>query len=78
MADTLSIPSYTGPHCVGVTDLETEIYPKGQTFGTFIHKGLAKEGGGVAGLALETSLFSLFYPAERGSGSKEKSVWFPR
>lgn len=69
-----SLPKYTGPHEVGVCDVELPV--ERQTFGSFKHKTMPNA---QAGLTLDTVMFSLFYPAEPtpGSGSG-RVVWFPK
>lgn len=67
-----TLPNYTGPHEVGVCDLEIPV-PR-QTFGTFTHKNIPKQ---KAGIAVDTVLFTLFYPCE--PQEKPKPVaWFPK
>ncbi|KAJ6456663.1 platelet-activating factor acetylhydrolase [Mycena sanguinolenta] len=65
------LPEYSGPHPVGVCDVELPI-PQ-QTFGTFAHKNLPKA---PVGITIETVLFSLFYPCQvdRKYGHV---LWFP-
>ncbi|KAF7967532.1 hypothetical protein HWV62_31495 [Athelia sp. TMB] len=67
-----TLPDYGGPFPVGVCDIEVPV--KSQTFGTFTHKDFP---GADAGLAMDTVLFSMFYPADAGS-SKDQVVWFPK
>ena len=67
-----TLPSYTGPHDVGVCDLEIPV-PR-QTFGTFTHKRLPDA---KAGIAMDTVMFSLFYPCEHQEKPKPV-VWFPK
>ncbi|KAK4705490.1 platelet-activating factor acetylhydrolase, partial [Phenoliferia sp. Uapishka_3] len=70
---TRTLPNYTGPHAVGVADIEVPVRtPK--TFGSFEH---VKIPGKPVGLALETVLFTLFYPAVPSPGDSEQSIWFP-
>jgi platelet-activating factor acetylhydrolase len=66
------LPKYSGPHPVGVCDVELPI-PQ-QTFGTFAHKNLPNA---PVGITIETVLFSLFYPCQvdRKSGHV---LWFPQ
>lgn len=67
-----TLPKYTGPFPVGVRDLEIPI-PR-QTFGSFKHKNMPHS---VAGIAVDTVLFTIFYPCE--TQDKPKHVaWFPR
>ncbi|KAI5478521.1 hypothetical protein MNV49_005050 [Pseudohyphozyma bogoriensis] len=69
-----TLPAYTGQHLVGISDIEVPV-PE-QTFGNFEHK---KAPGVKAGLALETVLFTLFYPAlPPPSGTPKNVVWFPK
>ncbi|KAK6904816.1 hypothetical protein I203_105634 [Kwoniella mangroviensis CBS 8507] len=70
------LPNYTGIYPVGVLDVEFPIEP--QTIGSFRHKKLHTAG--QAGIEIDTVLFSLFYPCDLESGSKETkgTVWFPR
>ncbi|KAF8146077.1 platelet-activating factor acetylhydrolase [Mycena galopus ATCC 62051] len=65
------LPKYSGPHPVGVCDVELPI-PQ-QTFGTFEHKNLPNA---PVGITIETVLFSLFYPCQvdRKAGHV---LWFP-
>ncbi|KAM0751081.1 alpha/beta-hydrolase [Meredithblackwellia eburnea MCA 4105] len=76
---TRTLPDYTGPYTVGVADIEVPLQQP-TTFGTFQHR---KMKGKQAGLALETVLFTLFYPAEKDKDNqlknkKEKTIWFPK
>lgn len=67
-----TLPHYTGPHPVGVCDIEIPVSRR--TFGTFKHKSLPDSD---AGLAMDTVLFSLFYPCE--APKKPPGVaWFPK
>lgn len=68
-----TLPNYTGKYDVGVCDIEIPV-PR-QTFGTFKHKNLPNSD--VAGIALDTILFSLFYPCER-QGKSKGVAWFPK
>ena len=67
-----TLPKYTGPHEVGVCDLEIPV-PR-QTFGTFKHKNLPDA---KAGIAIDTVMFSLFYPCVHQEKPKPV-VWFPK
>lgn len=67
-----TLPKYTGPHEVGVCDLEIPV-PR-QTFGTFTHKKMPNA---KAGIAMDTVLFSLFYPCVHQEKPKPV-VWFPK
>ncbi|KAJ7731777.1 platelet-activating factor acetylhydrolase [Mycena metata] len=66
-----TLPKYSGPHPVGVCDVELPI-PQ-QTFGTFAHKNLPNA---PIGITIDTVLFSLFYPCQfdRKYG---RALWFP-
>ncbi|KAJ7660512.1 platelet-activating factor acetylhydrolase [Mycena rosella] len=66
-----TLPKYSGPHPVGVCDVELPI-PQ-QTFGTFAHKNLPNA---PIGITIDTVLFSLFYPCQvdRKYGHV---LWFP-
>ncbi|KAG9010432.1 hypothetical protein FRB94_010395 [Tulasnella sp. JGI-2019a] len=68
-----TLPRYTGPYKVGVTDVELPV-PR-RTFGTFKHRRLANA---EAGLSMETVFFTLFYPAEPALNASGKVVWFPK
>lgn len=117
---TRTLPSYTGPHPVGVAECvpclrdaawarcrphecarcrdgeepgpgargtswdepltpyrarSIEVPVERQTFGEFEH---SKIPGSAAGLALETVLFTLFYPAVVSTGSSDRVLWFPK
>lgn len=67
-----TLPKYTGPHEVGVCDIEVPIAR--QTFGTFTHKKMPDA---KAGIAIDTVMFSLFYPCEHQEKPKPV-VWFPK
>lgn len=67
-----TLPKYTGPFSVGVRDLEIPI-PR-QTFGTFRHKHLPHLD---AGIAVDTVMFTLFYPCEVQEKPKHVA-WFPK
>lgn len=67
-----TLPAYGGQFPVGVCDVELPV-PR-QTFGTFRHKKIPDA---QAGLAMDTVLFTVFYPAEDGSSSQQV-VWFPK
>lgn len=68
-----TLPSYHGPLPVGVCDLELPV--PHETFGTFRHKHLKSDA--VAGLSLDTVLYSIFYPTTDVPTSK-KVIWFPK
>ena len=67
-----TLPNYTGPHDVGVCDIEIPVAR--QTFGTFTYKKLPNA---KAGIAMDTIMFSLFYPCEHKEKTKNV-VWFPK
>ena len=67
-----TLPKYTGPHEVGVCDIEVPV-PR-QTFGTFKHKRMPNA---KSGIAMDTVMFSLFYPCEHQEKPKPV-VWFPK
>ncbi|EIN06804.1 hypothetical protein PUNSTDRAFT_54174 [Punctularia strigosozonata HHB-11173 SS5] len=67
-----TLPQYSGPFPVGVCDVEIPVEP--QTFGSFRHKSMPDA---PAGLALETVMFTLFYPAEAPK-HPVPAVWFPK
>ncbi|GJE98066.1 hypothetical protein PsYK624_142880 [Phanerochaete sordida] len=67
-----TLPKYTGPHDVGVCDIEVPVPRK--TFGTFTHKKMPQA---QAGIAIDTVMFSLFYPCEHTEKPKPV-VWFPK
>jgi hypothetical protein len=67
-----TLPKYTGPHEVGVCDLEIPV--DRQTFGSFTHKDMPDR---TAGIALDTVLFSLFYPCDKPEKPKPVA-WFPK
>lgn len=67
-----TLPHYTGPHPVGVSDVEIPVAR--QTFGTFRHKSMPEAS---AGLAMDTVMFSLFYPCELPE-KPAPVVWFPK
>lgn len=67
-----TLPDYKGPFPVGVCDIEIPV--KRQTFGTFSHKDMP---GVDTGLAMDTVLFSMFYPTDAGSDGNQV-VWFPK
>ena len=67
-----TLPHYTGPHPVGVCDVEVPVQRR--TFGTFKHKAMNNAD---AGLAMDTVLFSLFYPCELPE-KPAPVVWFPK
>lgn len=68
-----TLPAYHGPLPVGVCDLELPV--PHETFGTFTHKKL--QGDAVAGLSLDTVLYSIFYPTTDAPTTK-KVIWFPK
>jgi platelet-activating factor acetylhydrolase len=68
-----TLPQYSGPYGVGVCDVELPVAPR--TFGNFRHKSMP--GAPAAGLALETVLFTLFYPADAPK-DPVPAVWFPK
>ncbi len=70
---TRTLPRYTGPHKVGVTDVEIPI--ERRSFGSFRHKTMPTIN---AGLSIETVLFTLFYPSDPPVGSADRVVWFPK
>lgn len=67
-----TLPKYTGPFHVGVYDMEIPV--NRQTFGSFTHKEMPNR---TAGIALDTVLFSLFYPCEKPEKPKPVA-WFPK
>ena len=67
-----TLPHYTGPHEVGVCDLEIPV-PR-QTFGTFTHKMNPRQ---RVGIVVDTVLFTLFYPCEHQEKPKPVA-WFPK
>ncbi|KAJ7461303.1 platelet-activating factor acetylhydrolase [Mycena galericulata] len=67
-----TLPKYSGPHSVGVCDVELPIQQ--QTFGTFSHKNLPNA---PVGITIDTVLFSLFYPCEIDR-DHTRVLWFPR
>ncbi|KAF8315425.1 hypothetical protein DL93DRAFT_2079195 [Clavulina sp. PMI_390] len=69
-----TLPSYRGPYDVGVCDVEVAVPP--ETFGNFTHKSIDPTEHGAAGLALETVLYSIYYPTVQCS-TKERVIWFP-
>ena len=71
---TRTLPSYTGPHCVGVCDVEFAIEPKVR-IGAFRHRQMLSSPGGFT---MESVLFTLFYPAVPNTGKASSVVWFPR
>jgi hypothetical protein len=66
-----TLPNYTGEYSVGVCDMEVAVAPR--TFGNFKHKSMP---GQASGLALDTVLFSVFYPCEKPK-KEAPVVWFP-
>ena len=68
-----TLPHYTGPYPVGVCDIEVPVQRR--TFCTFKHKAMMQ--GAEAGLAMDTVLFSLFYPCELPE-KPAPVVWFPK
>lgn len=68
-----TLPRYTGPYKVGVTDVELPV-PR-RTFGNFKHKKMPTA---EAGLSMETVFFTLFYPAEPAADAAGRVVWFPK
>jgi platelet-activating factor acetylhydrolase len=70
-----TLPNYNGPYPVGISDIELPV--RKQSFGTFTHKNIPSK---QAGIAMETVLFSVFYPTEHGEKNKYAGnvVWFPR
>ena len=72
---TRTLPEYSGPYQVGVTDIEV-VVPEPRTFGTFQHRNIGVNDRG--GLLLQTVLCSLFYPADVGGQPPSAPVaWFP-
>ena len=67
-----TLPGYGGQYPVGVCDVELPV--ERQTFGNFNHRKLP---GAEAGLAMDTVMFSMFYPTEQGPSS-QRVVWFPK
>ena len=68
-----TLPNYGGPLPVGVCDVELPV--RRQTFGTFTHRKMPNA---EAGLAMDTVLFSMFYPAQPGWSTAKRVVWFPK
>ncbi|KAK6066772.1 PAF-acetylhydrolase family member [Seiridium cupressi] len=67
-----SLPSYSGTYAVGTVDIEVPaVHPR--KFSDAVHK----ETGDLA-FELETVMFSIFYPAEKGiKGKRAKHTWIP-
>ncbi|KAI0174079.1 platelet-activating factor acetylhydrolase, isoform II-domain-containing protein [Pestalotiopsis sp. NC0098] len=67
-----SLPAYSGPYDVGTVDIEVPaVQPR--KFSDAVHKET-----GEPAFQLETVMFSIFYPAERGIHSKKpKHTWIP-
>lgn len=70
-----TLPNYQGPYDVGVIDVEIPV--EQETFGNFTHKSMNSDAHGTAGLALETVLYSVYYPTTDRSVGK-KVIWFPK
>lgn len=67
------LPQYTGPHDVGAIDVEVPVEEPRQ-----VVDGVFKDGRKPA-FELDTVLFTLYYPAVKGSrSSKPKHKWFPK
>ncbi|KAF2442068.1 PAF-acetylhydrolase family member [Karstenula rhodostoma CBS 690.94] len=67
------LPQYTGPHDVGAIDIEVPVEDPRQ-----VVDGVFKADGKPA-FQLDTVLFTLYYPAVKGSrSSKPKHKWFPK
>lgn len=67
-----TLPQYSGEYAVGVCDVE--VPTARQTFGNFKHKSMPDA---AAGLAMDSVLFTLFYPIEQPK-KPNPVVWFPR
>lgn len=67
-----TLPGYGGPFPVGVCDIELLV--ERQTFGTFTHREMP---GADTGLAMDTVLYTMFYPTDAGPSNK-RVVWFPK
>jgi platelet-activating factor acetylhydrolase len=68
-----NLPQYTGPHDVGAIDIEVPVHEPRQ-----VDNAVYKADGKPA-FQLDTVLFTLYYPAVKGSrSSKSKHKWFPK
>ena len=65
------LPKYSGPHDVGVIDIEIPV--ERQRFGDAVLKD-----GGFPAFELETVLFSLYYPAQKSLSKRTKHYWLSR
>ncbi|KAF2810971.1 alpha/beta-hydrolase [Mytilinidion resinicola] len=68
------LPSYSGPHQVGIIDVEADCETR------VLHPAVLKDGGEIA-LKLESVFFTLFYPATPNPGHVHwppKHYWVPR
>lgn len=67
-----SLPSYSGPYDVGTVDIEVPA-ANPRKFSNVVHKET-----GDPAFELETVMFSVFYPAEKGiKGKRERHTWIP-
>ncbi|KAF4554534.1 Phospholipase A2-like protein [Elsinoe fawcettii] len=66
------LPAYTGPHRVGLIDIEVPV-PTPRV----VHPAVFKSTSAPA-FELKTVLFSIYYPAERHGSSNAKHYWIPR
>jgi platelet-activating factor acetylhydrolase len=65
-----NLPAYTGPHEVGLVDIEVPVDHR------TIHNATLKDG--TPAFKMETILFSLYYPAVKGVKSHGSHLWMPR
>jgi platelet-activating factor acetylhydrolase len=67
------LPQYTGPHDVGAIDIEVPVQEPRQVVDAVF------KADGKPAFQLDTVLFTLYYPAVKGSRShKPKHKWFPK
>ncbi|KAK5100772.1 hypothetical protein LTR70_001326 [Exophiala xenobiotica] len=67
-----NLPRYTGPHDVGAVDIEVPVREPRQ-----IHGAVLKDSGEPA-FALETVLFTLYYPSAKGAKTGKHHYWVPQ
>lgn len=67
------LPKYTGPHDVGAIDIEVPVREPREVADTVFKQD------GKPAFRLDTVLFTLYYPASKGSrSSKPRHKWFPK
>lgn len=68
------LPSYSGPHRVGAVDVEVAVRDPGRQIGDMVFRKDRKPA-----FQLDTVLFTLYYPAEKGvKSTRPHHHWFPK